>query len=83
MIKKVNGKVKQAFNLILPLNIASEFTWSGRAKINDIEISKENFSDLIGIISLIQVLVEEAKKDVEVAAKEYIRRVKDELKKGK
>jgi hypothetical protein len=83
MRKKPNGKIKQAFIMIVALAVLAEFTWTSRAKLNANEITKRVLSELVGIFSLVEEMVTENRKTVEIGAKEYVRRVKEWWKKSK
>jgi hypothetical protein len=80
MQKKANSKIKKAYSLIVSLGVTHDFTWSGRAKINEKEITKHVFSELVGIFSLVEELTGENRKVVEIGSKEFVRRSKELLK---
>jgi hypothetical protein len=62
--------------MIVPLAVQAEFAWTGRAKLNPNEKTKRVLSELVGIFSLVEEMVTENRKTVEIGAKEYVRRVK-------
>jgi hypothetical protein len=69
--------------MIAPLAALAEFPWTGRAKLNANEITKRVLSELVGIFSLVEEMVTENRKTVEIGAKEYVGRVKEWSKKSK
>jgi hypothetical protein len=83
MREKPTGKIKQTFIIIVPLAVLSEFTWTGRAKLNAIEITKRVLSELVRIFSLVEEMMTENRKTVEIGANEYLRRFKEWSKKSK
>jgi ribosomal protein L31E len=83
MRKKPTGKIKQTFIMIVPLTVLAEFTWTGRAKLNVNEITKRVLSEFVRIFSLVEEIVTEIQKTVEIGAKVYVRRVKEWSKNSK
>jgi hypothetical protein len=44
------AKIKHAYSAIVPVDVTQNFTWLSRVNINDKEITKRVFGELVGVL---------------------------------